>query len=334
MSLWTRTVMLVALIVLSLALGLGLDRAMTSDPTDIDRLVSARNFRRAIAYRAVDYQGGSVARSNNGDRFQPIENAVEESHPGAKISHKRSLRAMEYHEANLAAAEIEQKIEEAINGEEGLTALKNKIAGFNRERREVMSRFNEVENRVRLFAMTLDGYSYMIQTFQQRLINLDYEIHLAIIERNALLAEQAQVVADAANLIGDRSTVEDNNYSVSKQVSGTSMKIKEYEQRDPRLRGKADRLGNPWVKGVVERADKDSRSGRVFISIGWQDGVQLGQVLSVHRGGQFIARMRVESVLRNSAQGRVLEEYRGRTPARVGDKVRGAINFGEALRND
>ncbi|MCK6438846.1 MAG: hypothetical protein L6Q71_01435 [Planctomycetes bacterium] len=332
MSLWTRTIMLLALAILSLSLGLGLDRAFSTEPSDLDNFVSARNTRRAIAYRFVDYRGGRVAKSDvSGVGWNPTEDATAEVHPGSAIDVRRSLLAMERHEANLAKTFVDdekKKVRDGGPNDPGIKSLEDDIAGFNRKRREVVSELSLIENKMRIFAMTLAGYSITIKHFQQMVFNYDYEVHLAIIERDALRTELMQVKALGEDLIDEKKAIEDANYRTSSELRRTAMLIRDYEQYDPHLRGKAAKEGNPWVRGIVERASEDSRAGLIWISIGSQDGVQLGQVLSIHRGGQFVGRMRVEALDRNTAQGRLLEEFRGKVTPRAGDHVRGAPNFG------
>ncbi len=139
MSLWTRTIMLLALAILSLSLGLGLDRAFSTEPSDLDNFVSARNTRRAIAYRFVDYRGGRVAKSDvSGVGWNPTEDATAEVHPGSAIDVRRSLLAMERHEANLAKTFVDdekKKVRDGGPNDPGIKSLEDDIAGFNRKRR-------------------------------------------------------------------------------------------------------------------------------------------------------------------------------------------------------
>ena len=340
MSLFTRTMMLLCLMALMLSFGVGLREANDKSPTDTDRFVAARNYRRAIAYRQVDYVGGQVGRPDAGTNMIYSDSITEEpQRVGAKIESKFSLAAMEAYKANILEKDLTAERDRLEAGgkdangvnQPSIADLMNQIADEHRKDRANTAKLKLIEGRVRVFANEIDSYSYMIQSFQQKIFNLDYEVQIAIIERNALLAEQAQVVANAGRIIADTSTIEDHNADTNKEYARVARLLGDYDTRDPELRAWAARVGNPWLRGVVMRAHEDSRIGTVWISIGEQDGVKSGQLFSIHRGNQFVGRMRVESVERNGAVGRLTEEFRGMAQVRAYDRIRATANLGNAI---
>jgi len=342
MSLLSRFVLMFAWLVALVLLGQSFLELSSNQPSDIDRLVAARNFRRAIAYRVVDLQGGKVAKSANNENYWDVNHAMTEedpkAHPGSSIHPKYSLIALESHEMNIAEDELKAQVKKLRDGwDEGTTrnhgvdALKDMIAQQNRNRRSKISELSQIQDDVRIFAQELDGYSYMIQSFQQRIFNLDFEVHLAIIERNALVVEKAQVIAEAGRLVEDQKNIEEANWKTSREYAKTVEVVAQYEQYDQSIRGWADRVGNPWVRGVVLRSHEDNRVGMVWVSIGENEGVKSGQTLSIHRGQQFVGRMRVESVQANMAVGRLLEEFRGVARVHANDKVVASPHFGQPM---
>ncbi len=325
MGLWTRTTLLFLLALLSLTLGLGLTEVFKNEPSDIDHFVATRNLRRAIAYRVVDYQGGKVAKSSSGDRFDDTAEALPEKHPGAEIPVKFSLIALEAHETNLAIEELTKANNELRNGSDdkpGIEELKKRIAEWNHQRREKTNKFGLIENVVRVFAMEVDSYSYTIENLAQQAFNLAHETREAELSNGALRKEIEKVRLAGGRLKRDLIDLEDHNYDTNKKLAKTIKTLALYDTYEPDLRALSNRIGNPWLRGVVVRSHEDSRVGVVWISIGKQEGVQVGQVFSIHRQGNFIGRIQIESIERNRAVGRLLEEFRGIAQIYPHDRVR------------
>lgn len=339
MSLLTRSVMLLAIVVLSISLGQGLAQMLSPEPSPLDELVATRNLRRAIAYRFVDLRGGRVAASATAaNAFDVTQTAPAEGNPGAEVSPNQSLTAVELNEINIATDALQSRQDLLENGDDtasddlermSLDELRTAISGFQKSRKQQMAAFAKLENDVIVASQVLAAQQSQVRSSLATLLAIDYETYLALIEQEALRAEMASVRIDIARTIEQTAVLEEQNYLAHRQFERVVDQIARYETVDPTIRSRSARVAKPWLRGLVTTVDADPRVGEALISIGSQDGVENGQTFSVHRNGQFIGHVRVENLERNRAVVRLTESFRGRTRLQANDRIVGVANLGQ-----
>lgn len=306
-----------------------------------EKFVAEANIRRAIAYRYVDIKGGIVAErgTEKGADADNVGLAPEslgaapyglpddggtapggtDPLPGAKVSPAQSLIAIERDKGKKQMGNFDGSKQDAVAA---ITQLREDIANANRNRRFQDARLSEVREAARLFAAEMQSYRYIIASFQQKVFNLDYEIQRAMIERDALKAELAQVANDIQRIDGQQLTLEDSYYEQSKGYEKTIRILAMYETGDTNLRLLADTTGRGWLRGKVVGVGNDPRTGVVSISLGSNEGVFEGQAFSIFRDGAFVGRMVVQDVRANVATGQLAKEFRGKRVVLSGDNVK------------
>jgi hypothetical protein len=325
---------------------------MSSDnqPSWREKYIAEANIRRAIAYRYVDIKGGIVAERGHdkGAASDDVSLQAEslgaapyglpgegagpggtDALPGARISPQSSLLEIERQAGTKQGENFGAAKQQTIAD---ITQLREAIANAQRDRRLHTSRMGEVKDAARLFAAEMQSYRYIIASFQQKVFNLDYEIQRAMIERDALKAELAQVENDIRRIDNQQITLEDGYYEVSKRYESVIKILSHYEVGDPNLRIMAAATGRGWLKGKVVGVGDDPTTGVVSISIGSNEGVFEGQAFSIFRDGSFIGRMVVENVRANVAVGRLAPEFLGRRVVLTGDSVKTAEPYSNSVR--
>jgi hypothetical protein len=314
----------------------------STEPSWRSKFIAEANIRRAIAYRYVDLKGGIVAERGHDkggasddtglapesigaapfglpDENASVPGGTTDPLPGAKISKAASLLAIEEKNGTDQGENFGAAKQQAISD---ITELRQAIASAQRDRRVHTQRLDEVREQARMFAAEMQSYRYIIASFQQKVFNLDYEIQRAMIERDALKAELAQVENDIKRIDSQEMTIEDEFYETSKRYESVIRVLALYEVADNNLRILADTAGRGWLRGKVVGVGDDPNTGVVSISIGTNEGVFEGQAFSIFRDDTFIGRMVVENVRANVAVGRLAEEFRGRRIVLNGDNVK------------
>src|SRR5690606_26712692 len=200
--------------------------------------------------------------------------------PGAKVSPSASLIRIEQDKGAKQNDNFTAAKQQAIAD---ITALREAIAAAQRDRRVQDARLAQVREAARMFAAEMQSYRYIIASFQQKVFNLDYEIQRAMIERDALKAELAQVENDIKRIDSQQLTLEDDYYELSKRYEGTIKVLAMYEVGDKNLRMMADTTGRGWLRGKVVGVGDDPTTGVVSISLGSNEGVFEGQAFSIFR---------------------------------------------------
>jgi hypothetical protein len=315
----------------------------SDEPSWRDKFVAEANIRRAIAYRTVDIQGGIVAERghdkgpNTASRNQSLQaesighapgaSGSNDPLPGARISDDQSLIRLE----ESVGTQLNSQLDAArARTEAEIAQLQTEIATALRDRRAADTKLAQVREASRIFAAQMQSYRYIINSFQQKIFNLDIEIKRILIEKDALTAELAQIRNDIRRIEGQQHTLEDSYYELAKGYERTIRVLAWYEQADPDLRRLADTAGRGWLRGKVISVGPDPRTGVVSISLGSHEGVFVGQTFTIYRNEQFVARMVVESVRPNVSMGRLERDFRGRAFVTEGDGVKTAEPFGGA----
>jgi hypothetical protein len=318
----------------------------SSEPSWREKYVAEANIRRAIAYRVVDAAGGTVAEYGHGHGTDSDNQAMAaeslgaapyglpdqggslstDALPGAKLPGNLSQIDLERQRGTGQDLAMEEAKQAAIAQNKELNSA---IANALRKRREHEARVDAVREAARTFAAQMESFQYSIAADQQRVFNLDFEIHRLMIETDALTSELAQVKNDIERVNGQSITLEDSYYELSKSYDRTIKVLAWYEQAVPNLRQIADTAGSGWLRGKVVAVGDDPRTGIVSISVGSQEGVKVNQIFTIFRNEKFVARMVVESVKANIAVGRVLDEFKG-TIVAEGDSVKTAEVYGGA----
>lgn len=342
MGVFSRTMLMLTL---SWLVGLIVTFAFLSnqDSSWREKFIAEANIRRALAYRHVDIRGGVVAERGHSQGVDsddkglvpenlgtapfglPDEGAAApggtEPLPGAKVSPGNSLIALERGAGETMKANFQDAKQ---NATERINELRTEIADYQRQRRLQDARLADVREAARGFAATMMSYRYIIASFQQKVFNLDYEIQRAMIERDALTAELAQIENDLRRIDGQQITLEDSYYDLGKEYDRTIRVLAWYEQADPNLRRMADAAGRGWLRGKVIGVGDDPRTGVVSISLGGNEGVFEGQAFSIYRNGNYVGKMVVENVRPNVSVGRLEERFRGRRMVLENDSVKTA----------
>ncbi|MCA8915553.1 MAG: hypothetical protein KDB90_09085 [Planctomycetes bacterium] len=324
----------------------------STEPSWRSKFIAEANIRRAIAYRYVDLKGGIVAERGHDkggssddtgltpesigaapyglpDEGGSVPGGSTDPLPGAKISPAASLLAIEKQKGAEQNDNFGGAKQQAISD---ITELRQAIANANRERRVHTQRLDEVREQARMFAAEMQSYRYIIASFQQKVFNLDYEIQRAMIERDALKAELAQVENDIKRIDSQEMTIEDAYYDTAKHYEGVIRILSMYEVADNNLRILADTAGRGWLRGKVVGVGDDPNTGVVSISIGTNEGVFEGQAFSIFRDDTYIGKMVVENVRANVAIGRLAEEFRGKRIVLNGDNVKTATPYGNGAQ--
>lgn len=310
------------------------------EPSWREKFVAERNIRRALAYRYVDIKGGLVGDSGHdkGDNRKSAELQLDPESaggtallPGAKVRKDASLIA----ELTAQGADQNKNFRDAKDeAEKAIAELRTQISEALRGRRVADNRLATVRDQARAFATEMQSYRYIIASFQQKVFNLDYEIQRAMIERDALVAEVAQVTNDLKRLDSQQMELEDGYYDLSGRYMRIIKALAIYDTHDPDLRRLADATGRIGLHGKVIGVGRDARTGIVSISLGKNEGVQETQVFSIFRNGALIAKMRVDNVGNSVSVGKLLPEFMGKAIVVENDSVKSAESFGGAtLKN-
>ncbi|MBZ0136088.1 MAG: hypothetical protein K8I27_06925 [Planctomycetes bacterium] len=351
MGVFSRTMLMLTMAWLVGLLVTFLYMSNDTDATWREKWIGEANIRRAIAYRYVDIRGGMVAERGHDKGVNsevvgltpeslgaapyglPDEGASapggSDPLPGAQIPVEKSLIALERGKGDTQKQNFDGAKRTAIAS---ITDLRSKIATAQQERRAHDQRLADVREAARMFAAEMQSYRYIIASFQQKVFNLDYEIQRAMIERDALKAELAQVENDIRRIDSQQLTIEDSYYNTSKRYESVIKVLGLYETGDPGLRVMADVVGRGWLRGKVVGTGDDPRTGVVSISIGSNEGVFEGQAFSIYRDEKFVGRLVIENVRANIAVGRLAEEFRGRAGVLNGDNVKTAEPFSRRMR--
>jgi hypothetical protein len=340
MGVFSRTMMMLTLAWLVGLFVMFMFMSNDTEPSWREKFYAERNVRRAIAYRYVDIKGGMVAESGH-DKGPDSETASmtpeslgnppyegsalsTEPLPGTKVVQSQLKEVRDAGAAQQTGFDASRNDVSETN-----TRLATEIGAFQRARREHDQRLAAARESARKFAQQMDSFRHILASDQQRLYNLDFEIHRAMVERDALKAELAQVLNDITRADSQSMTLEDVYWELAKSYDRTIKMLAWYEQAAPNLRQMADTTGRGWLRGKVVAVGDDPRTGVVSISIGEHEGVKVGQHFTIFRNDSFVAKMVVENVQKNGATGRVMEEFRG-TVIAEGDGVKTSEAFGGA----
>jgi hypothetical protein len=313
----------------------------SSEPSWRDKFVAEANIRRALAYRTVDLTGGTVAERGHdkgSDASQqslsaesigaaPGATGSTDPLPGASIRNEVSLIELERRSGDDRGRNLQ---EVRTNLEEQIDGMLSRLAELQQQRRTADARLGRVRDQARAFASEVNSFRSILAHFHQTVWNLDYDIKRLIIEKDALVAELAQINNDIRRIDGQRRTLEDSYYELSRGYERTIKVLAWYEQADPDLRRLADTAGRGWLRGKVVSVGSDPRTGVVSISLGSHEGVFVGQTFTIYRNDQFVGRLVIDSVRANVSVGTLEREYRGRAHVSVGDSVKTAEPFGGA----
>jgi hypothetical protein len=334
MSLLTRMVLLLSLVVLSVAMAAGLFIQNDNSPSGIDRFVSARNVKEAVAYQTVRTSGGIVPASAGLTTVEAGAVYEAAARPGSNVAADKSLLWRESWRAYIGLKKLELEAEKYRKGwSEGgkdvpnLDKLREDIAKNIRIHHEEAAGFAKVEDDLTNLGVTLSSYSESISRFSSFAFSLDYEVHQKLADANALRAEKMQIEVDTSRLLANKQGLEEENNRLSNAFSRAAITVATYDRRDPALRGQAGSAGKPWIRGEVTKTSADNLSGLVWFNLGSVDGIKVGQRLAVEHNGAFVAYMRVESVNANDALGRLEEGFRGTARVNSNDTVRAPSNF-------
>lgn len=349
MGVFSRTMMMLTLAWLVGLMVMFLFMNNAEEPSWREKFLAEANTRRAIAYRYVDIKSGMVAEYGhshgpNADTQSMTPESLgaapyglpdqgsslsTDPLPGSLVPGEASLIETERRAGQALDASFTES-EEAANA--AIRTLNDEIKAFQRARRTAGARLGSVRESARQFALNMKSMQYIIASTQQRMFNLDFEIHRALVERAALAAELAQVMNDIRRIDGQSMTLEDSYYELTKSYDRAIKVLAWYEQMVPNLRQMADTAGPGHLRGRVVGVGSDPRTGFVSISLGAQSGVKVGQLFTVFRNERFIGRMKIEHVQAKVATGRMTEEFRGVVVAE-GDSVKTAEVFGGATLN-
>ncbi|MBX3474595.1 MAG: hypothetical protein KF754_09450 [Planctomycetes bacterium] len=318
------------------------------EPSWRDKFIAEANIRRAIAYRYTDIAGGMVAErghaagenKNSGEKAMEAESlgvapygapdqggsgGSTDPLPGALVRPDASLIAIAAKQGKDQGVAFRATKDDTTVA---ITELREAIAVAQRQRRAADSKLAQVREASRMFAAEMQSYRYIIASFQQKVFNLDYDIQRVLIERDALTAELAQVTNDLKRVEVQQLELEDAYWDVSKNFDRTVRLLGRYTTTDPNLARMADATGRTWLRGKVIGVGGDPRTGVVSISLGSNEGVQENQVFTIFRNEKLVGKMRVESVQANTAVGRLLPEFRGKSIVMENDNIKSAETFG------
>lgn len=329
MSLLTRTFLLLSLMISAIAIAAAYEFGSAANGSPVDKLVAERNMRRALAYRTVFLQGGSVATSFPGNSWGAASAASDEARPGSKVTGSESVLA---EVARLATVALSDMTAAVAQQQEGTTADRQAIDAATVKRRAANNSIRQSTEGLLVFGGQLSTYAKPLTVYTNLMFNLDYDIQRMSRQRDAERVEVAQLVLDAGRLRSDLVGLEDAHLNLSRKFERVVTRLANYAKYAPDLPAQAEQVASPWVRGTVVDASANSAVGLVWLSVGRQDGVEAGQKFAVYRDDKFVAYVRVDNVERNRAQASLLTEFRGNTNVVAGDTVRAAVNFAASAR--
>ncbi|MCA8940061.1 MAG: hypothetical protein KDB07_09640, partial [Planctomycetes bacterium] len=254
MGLFTRTVLLLALIYLSVTFGVGIAKLNDGAPSDVDRLVRARYERHRIAARAAFVDGGEVTNPT-------VSSYVPAGSGGAAHDSAVGQFNKPGHPADASALSSVNfvLVDQVTKKNDELKASKLKSADTERQEvadlaasvsRKLIS-FNANTAHMRRFALEVrpfvnglsDSAMYLIQTQESLQI-------LAQEERDLLMAEQS--------LINQKSRIEESMAALEDEIDSTQREhvrvaelVARYTSVNPSIAKDLTAAGTPWVDGRV-----------------------------------------------------------------------------------
>jgi len=332
MSLFTRSILLLSIFVLAVTLSTGIAMLGDSSPSATDRFVAARNQNRAIAYQAIQVQGGRVARTGSNLHEDTAEIPPEHATFAtvAKVDSLIADAAIRTHLDRKQLAAMAARYDTGWEGNPGISELNEQIGASTRAARDRVMEITRFGDELRQVQVQLNSYRNVIQSGMQSIFNMDYEVHRALVDLNALKAERLQLTVDEGRTRDAIRALEEDNWKISRDYERVATIVGMYEKLDPRIRAEADSKGKPWLRGVVTRASEDRHSGLVWVNLGQEDGIQEGQRFAIYRGGSFVAYVRIQSVNPGESLARMEEAFRGVERVLPNDTVRVATNFGSS----
>jgi len=162
-------------------------------------------------------------------------------------------------------------------------------------------------------AETLKSNTQILEKISNELVSLRTDLQNVQDARNNAFD---QLVKTSEDLNASEATLA-NLKERHKQLMEDTAK---YKEAISRLEIPVDQVVNDVphrVDGIVNKIGKDEL---IEISLGSDDGIREGYELDVYRPGQYVGRVRVTKVTKNSAVARILRDYR-KAPIKEGDRV-------------
>lgn len=190
------------------------------------------------------------------------------------------------------------------------------------QRTETLKINADIEKRVSNFIAAMKAYKASLETFIRKNNALVFSYQDNIRQYESLATEYIRMQLEYRKLSEEHRAISDSFLTAQDESQKLTLAIEEYERKNPGIKELSETHG-PMVEGMVVSA-AEPPSGVVVINIGANEGVIRGMRLSVFRGSEFIARIRVNRVDPTQAICVVENEYL-QTRIRQGDIVRRSL---------
>ncbi|MCD4657785.1 MAG: hypothetical protein K8S87_09610 [Planctomycetes bacterium] len=191
-----------------------------------------------------------------------------------------------------------------------------------KNRTESLKILADIEKRVSNFLAAMKAYKLSLEAFVRKNGALVYSYQDTVRQYESLATEYIRMQLEYRKLSEEHRAISDSFLDAQRESQNLTLSQEHYEQKNPDIAKFALTYGK-FVEGMVQAA-AEPPSGIVIINIGKNEGVIKGMRLSVIRGSEYIAKIRVTRVDPTTSFCVVESEYL-QTRIRQGDSVRRSL---------
>lgn len=162
------------------------------------------------------------------------------------------------------------------------------------KRTEALKVNADIEKRVSNFVAAMKAYKLSLETFIRKNNALVFSYQDNVRQYESLATEYIRMQLEYRKLSEEHRAISDSFLMAQKESQDLLIAIQHYQEMNPDI-DKLSKTFGPMVEGLVEAA-AEPPSGVVVINIGKNEGVIKGMKLSVFRGSEFVATIRVNRV--------------------------------------
>jgi uncharacterized phage infection (PIP) family protein YhgE len=206
----------------------------------------------------------------------------------AKVSQQQQKAATEFNRANGLADDLEQRNATLAGVQSKNATLNSTVETLTQELRKA----NEINDKSQKWLESLGAET---KKATQDALNWQKQLEEERSNRGALeqqIEQLSEQTAELAAKLGD---------------SERSLREKEFYLQQYRDRTGTDLVGGKGAKGVVNAV----RGTLVSISVGSTDGVRIGDIYHIRRGGTYVGQIQIKRVEKNQAVGQFDTQFTG-----------------------
>jgi hypothetical protein len=244
--------------------------------------------------------------------------AVMDPKTGYKVLNDRLKNSINEAKGALQSAQTELAQEQAAR-RQALSALQTQL---DQERKQLADRTNEnraLQASITQANQTLASTTEELKRLSTESAEIKRQIDQVMTDRNS---QRAQVVS-LTDALNDKTVVLNTLESKKKELTD-SLTLVEAQYQNAQaalsqagLKENPDDAPPPYLKGQVTAVGRDNL---IEISLGRDDGVNVGHYLEVYRGGTYLGRIELRTVQDDKSVGKIVPNFR-RGSIQVGDNV-------------